>query len=89
MLDAVNYSEARQNLASLMDSISASNDVVVITRRKAKPVVMLSLADYNSMMETNYLLRNPANAKRLMDSIAEYEEGKLVYHSLSELEKMQ
>ena len=43
MLDAIGYSEARKNLATLMDSVCDDSDVVVITRRKARPVVLMSL----------------------------------------------
>jgi antitoxin YefM len=82
MLDAVNYSEARKNLAALMDSVCDSSDVVVITRRKARPVVMMSLEEYNSIQETGYLLRNPANAERLLESIADMQKGNTAPHPL-------
>ena len=71
MLDAISYSEARKNLATLMDSVCDDSDIVVITRRKARPVVLMSLDEYNSIQETAYLLRSPANAERLLESIAE------------------
>ena len=82
MLDAVNYSEARKNLASLMESVYDDSDVVVITRRKAPPVVMMSLDEYNSIQETGYLLRSPANAERLLESIADMRKGNVAPHSL-------
>ncbi len=83
MLDAVNYSEARKNLASLMESVCDDSDVVVITRRKARPVVMMSLDEYNSIQETGYLLRSPANAERLLESIADLQKGNVAEHSLA------
>jgi antitoxin YefM len=82
MLDAVNYSEARKNLAALMESVCDDSDVIVITRRKARPVVMMSLDEYNSIQETGYLLRNPANAERLLESIADMRKGNVAPHSL-------
>ena len=85
MLDAINYSEARKNLASLMDSVCEDSDVVVITRRKARPVVLMSLDEYNSIQETAYLLRSPANAGRLLESIAELHQGKAVPHPLADI----
>ena len=83
MLDAVNYSEARKNLASLMESVCDDSDVVVITRRKARPVVMMSLDEYNSIQETGYLLRSPANAERLLESITDMQKGNVAEHSLA------
>lgn len=83
MLDAVNYSEARKNLASLMDSVCEDRDVVVVTRRKAPSVVIMSLDDYNSIQETAHLLRSPANAQRLLDSLSEYRNGQVTEHALS------
>ncbi len=82
MLDAVNYSEARQNLASLMDNVSDNQSLVIITRQKSEPVVMMSLKCYNSMRETEYLLASPANAERLLQSIQNIEEGKVEIHDL-------
>jgi antitoxin YefM len=87
MLDAVNYSEARKNLSSLMDSVCKDSEVVVITRRKARPAVLMSLDEYNSIQETAYLLRNPANAERLMESIANMREGNVSEHPLAEPDK--
>lgn len=82
MLEAVNYSEARKNLASLMDSVCADSDIVVITRRKAKPVVMMSLEDYNSIQETAYLTRSPANAQRLRESMDDWQAGRVLHQPL-------
>ena len=85
MLDAISYSEARKNLATLMDSVCDDSDIVVITRRKARPVVLMSLDEYNSIQETAYLLRSPANAERLLESIAELQKGKAVPRALADI----
>ncbi len=52
-----------------MDRVCDDHDPVIITRNRDQAVVMLSLEDYESLQETAYLLRSPANAKRLLDSI--------------------
>jgi antitoxin YefM len=82
MLDAITYSEARKHLASLMDSVCDDSDAIVITRRKSRPVVLMSLEEYNSIQETSYLLRSPANAERLLESIAEMRRGHTEVHEL-------
>ena len=75
-MDAISYTAARANLAKTMDKVCNDHDPVIITRKRKSPVVMLSLEDYQSMEETAYLLRSPANARHLLESIAELEPGK-------------
>lgn len=74
-MDAISYSAARANLAKTMDKVCADHAPIIITRKSESPVVMLSLEDYQAMEETVYLLRSPANARRLLESIAELESG--------------
>ncbi len=68
-----------------MDSVCSDHDPVIITRNRDQAVVLMSLEDYESLQETAYLLRVPANARRLLDSIAELDRGEGVVKSLSEL----
>ena len=75
-MDAIRYTAARANLAKTMEKVCNDHDPVIITRKRESPVVMLSLEDYQSMEETAYLLRSPANARHLLESIAELEAGK-------------
>ena len=75
-MDAISYTAARANLAKTMEKVCNDHDPVIITRKGKPPVVMLSLEDYQSMEETAYLLRSPANARHLLESIAELEAGK-------------
>ena len=75
-MDAISYTAARTNLAKTMEKVCNDHDPVIITREEDPPVVMLSLEDYQSMEETAYLLRSPANARHLLESIAELEAGK-------------
>ena len=84
-MNTISYTEARQNLAATMDSVVNRRDIVIITRQKAAPVVMMSLEDFNSMQETMYLLGNPANAEHLRKGIADIESGKTTRVTLEEL----
>jgi len=77
-MKAMTYTAARENLASTMDRVCSDRDPVIITRNRNQSVVMLSLDDYESLQETVYLLRSPANAKRLFDAIEAVENGNLV-----------
>lgn len=75
-MDAISYTVARANLAKIMEQVCNDHLPVIITRKSGAPVVMISLKDYQALEETLYLLRSPANAQRLLDSIAELETGK-------------
>ena len=75
-MDAISYTVARANLAKTMEKVCNDHDPVIITRKRESPVVMLSLEDYQSMEETAYLLRSPANVRYLLESIVELEAGK-------------
>lgn len=74
-MDVISFSESRANLKSLMDRVVADHTPVVIARQKAEAVVMVSLADWQAMEETAYLLGTPGNAARLAQSIAELDAG--------------
>jgi antitoxin YefM len=80
----VSYTELRQNLNKHLDSVCENRAPLVVTRQSGEPVVMSSLAEYESLEETLHLLRDPANAERLLQSVKEAEDGKLVEHDLSE-----
>ena len=80
MSQAITYSEARQNLAETMNRVCDHHEPVIITRQKSPSVVMMSLEDYNSIMETAYLLRSPANAARLREAIQAADTGKAIPH---------
>jgi antitoxin YefM len=74
-MDAITYSAARANLASVMDRVCSDHEALIITRNGEQSVVMLSLDDYNALEETAYLLRSPANARRLLTALAELNAG--------------
>ncbi len=74
-MNTITYTSARGNLAKTMEKVCEDHAPVVITRKTAEPVVMMSLEDYEALEETAYLLRSPKNARRLLESIAELELG--------------
>ena len=75
-MKAITYTAARESLASTMNRVCEDHDPVVITRNRDHAVVMMSLEDYDSLQETAYLLGAPANARRLLESIASLGKGK-------------
>ena len=75
LMDAISYTAARTNLAKTMEQVCEDHSPVIITRNKSQSVVMISLADYDALQETAYLLRAPKNARRLLESISELEQG--------------
>jgi antitoxin YefM len=83
-MDVITYSDTRAKLKEVMDRVVEDHRPVVITRQKAEAVVMVSLADWNAMEETIYLLSNPSNAQRLREAIRELDTGDGVEHDLIE-----
>ena len=74
-MNAITYSNARAHLATTMDKVYDDHEPVVITRKSGKNVVLMSIEDFESWQETAYLLRSPANAKRLIRSMEQAESG--------------
>jgi len=85
-MKAITYTAARENLAATMDSVCGDRSPVIITRNRDQAVVMLSLEDYESLEETAYLLRSPANARRLNKAIDDLESGKGIQKAIEDLE---
>ena len=83
-MDAITYTKARQNFAKAMDDVCENHKPLIITRQSEKPVVMMSLEDYNSIEETLYLLRSPKNAARLSNALAELKQKKFTRKELIE-----
>lgn len=80
---AINFSDARKDLKAVFDRVVEDADVTIITRRDAEDVVVMSLAEWNSWQETEYLAASPANARRLDESIAQARAGKAQPHALA------
>ena len=75
-MDAITYTAVRANLANTMDRVCNDHEALIITRNGDQSVVMLSLEDYKALEETAYLLRTPANAKRLLSAVIQLASGK-------------
>ena len=78
----VSFTEARNSLKAVLDSVVNDADTTVITRRDAEDAVVMSLDYYNSLMETVHLLRSPANAEHLNRSIVQFKAGKTTQREL-------
>lgn len=77
-VDVTTFSEARANLKSVMDRVVDNHVPMIISRRKAEPVVMISLSDWNAWQETAYLNSTAANRKALDESIAQADAGDMI-----------
>ncbi|MFP4448722.1 MAG: type II toxin-antitoxin system Phd/YefM family antitoxin [Bacteroidales bacterium] len=75
---AANYSEFRVKLKKYLDDVEENNETLIIKRKSGKGTVMISLDEYNSIMETVHLLSSKTNADRLYESIRQMNEGKTV-----------
>jgi antitoxin YefM len=63
------YTEARQNLARLLDRVVEDRSVVFIRRRSRERVALVAADELASLMETAHLLRSPKNASRLLSAL--------------------
>ncbi len=74
----VTYSRARANLAKLLDEVSLNREIVVVSRKKAENVALISESELSALLETVHLLRSPKNAQRLLTALlrANGQEGK-------------
>jgi len=70
------YSQARAQLATLMNRVSDDREVVIVKRRDHPAVAMIAADELASLMETAHLLRSPANAERLLSALARARQGK-------------
>lgn len=83
-MKTMSYTESRANYAKVLDDVTDDREAVVITRSGHEPVVIVSLADYESLRETAYLMRSPANARRLLDAMERLEADRGQAHELIE-----
>lgn len=80
----VNFSEARNRVKNVLDQVVEDSDYTVISRRDADDAVVMSLDQFDGLMETVHLLKSPANAVHLEKSIAQYRSGKVENHDLAD-----
>ena len=74
-MSVVTFSEARNNFKSICNAAVDNCEPVHVHRRGAEDVVVMSESEFNAWKETIYLMSNPNNAKRLLESIAQAERG--------------
>ena len=81
-MKVVSFTEARNGLKAVLDTVVNDADTTVITRRDSEDAVVMSLDYYNSLMETVHLLKSPANVEHLRKSIEQYKNGKTTEREL-------
>jgi len=81
---AANYTEFRTRLKKFLDTVESDNETLIIKRGSGKGTVMISLDEYNSIMETVHLLSSKSNADRLYESIKQMKSGNTVNEKLIE-----
>ena len=85
MVDVTTYSEARQNLARLLDRVVKDNEPVIVARKKRGSVVLVSLKEWNSVQETLHLFSTRANARALLDALDDLDAGKGIEMTMPQL----
>jgi len=85
-MNAISYSELRQNLKSCMDKVCTDYEPLIITRKNGENIVLISINEYNALSETHYLLSGKENAAHLKKSIEQMQTGKIHKKELIELD---
>ena len=87
-MKAITVSNFRSKLKHHLDEISENSEIIVIPRNNNEEdaIVVMSIREYNSIMETEYLLENESNRKRLQKSLKQAKSGKTIKFDLSEFE---
>jgi antitoxin YefM len=80
-MSAITATDARKGLFGLIQKVNEDHTAIEVVSRHGNAVIM-SKADYDAMTETAYLLRNPANAERLLASIERARRGEFEQHDL-------
>jgi len=87
MSTSLTYTQARANLAAILDEVSLNKEVVIIKRKNAENVALVSESELSGILETAHLLRSPKNAQRLLVAILKVQEGTETPKSLKELKQ--
>ena len=82
-----NFTDLRNNLKHHLDSVVQDNIPLIVQRPNGESVVVISLEDYNSIIETAYLLSNPANVEHLREGIAQANSGEATKVDIKDLWK--
>ena len=81
------YTDARANFATLWDRVTADRETVVISRRGAEDVALISASELDSLLETAHLLRSPKNAERLLAALSRADERSVAPRSVADLRR--
>jgi len=81
------YTQARDGLAKLLDQVTHNREIVVIQRRGEEEVAMIAASELESLMETAYLLRSPANAERLLTALGRALKGESTPQTIEDLRR--
>lgn len=84
---SLTYTQARANLAKLLDEVSLNKEVVIINRKNAENVALVSESELVSLLETAHLLRSPKNAKRLLKALLDIQERESKPQSVDDLKR--
>jgi antitoxin YefM len=76
---------AQKNFFQILDHIAQERGVCVINRPNSENIALIAEADLNSLIETVYLFRSPANARRLLAALDEVKSGKIIPQSIEDL----
>lgn len=84
---SLTYTQARANLAKLLDEVSLNKEVVIINRKNAENVALVSESELSGILETAHLLRSPKNAQRLLKALLKVQEEEETPQTLEELKR--
>ena len=87
MAISLTYTQARANLAKLLDKVSQNKEIVIINRKNAENVAMISESELSGILETAHLLRSPKNAVRLLKTLLKVQEKNEIPQTLEELKR--
>ena len=85
---AVNYTTMRNKLKDVLDKVSDDCETVIITRKEEKNVVIMSLEQYNNLVENDFIFGNKKYYNRLLESKRQIEQGRTVNKTMDELEAL-
>ncbi len=85
---AVNFSTMRENFKKFCDKVTDNFETIIITRKDNKNLVLMSLDEYNNIMENQFIMSNRAYYERLLESKKQIEKGQVLVKSMEELEEL-
>ncbi len=84
-MNTISYSSLRANLKSVLDKVCDDRAPLIVERNRGGDVVLVSRDDYDSLQETAYLLRSPANARRLLAAASRPRRARKAFKSVKAL----